>query len=79
MTKTQVNDSTLCSFNKLGPIMMPQLLSMQESLRLCQKMNGKIFVIDNQTAYDTSVPLRRDKGRDFCPSYMGTYVYVTTK
>lgn len=69
MAKIEVDESALCSFTKLGPTLIPKPLTAQESLELCHKINGEMFVISDQAAYNKATQLKGGQGY-FCPGGM---------
>lgn len=50
--KVNVTDSQLCNADSLGPTLIPEKLTAENSAFLCQKLSGKSFVINNQSSLE---------------------------
>ena len=58
MQKIDIDSSELCKSKKIGPILLPENLPATSMLQLCQKVNGKMFVIKDAETKQTAISLR---------------------
>ena len=45
MKKFDIDASMLCKTKKIGPVLFPEKITATEMVSMCQKINGKMFLI----------------------------------
>ena len=65
MEKIEVDENTLCKAQRLGPVILSERLSASHVKHLCNKVNGRIFVIKNEEDKNTAWPMK-DSRYDIC-------------
>jgi hypothetical protein len=45
MKKFDIDASMLCKTKKIGPVLFPEKMTATEMVSMCQKINGKMFLI----------------------------------
>ena len=58
MEKIEVNEETLCQAQRLGPVIFSERLGAFQALNLCNKVNGKMFVIKNEEDKNKAWPMK---------------------
>ena len=73
MKKLEINQS-LCKGMHIGPLLVPEHLNALDAKQFCHKINGKMFVVDNDHSRNLASSLRRETCQS--KSFNNTVAYV---